>query len=487
MKKLSLLVALALLVSFGAFAQVSLDYAVTGNATMTWGIELDDADDGNGQTHGFKYDDSTSMAMTITLDPASVTKGGSGVYGEITLSGFGVAIGKGQGVKWEDAVKTWDDEGNNYATVDPYNANNAFSPKMTTANTENGDKVFKYTFIETGIKVSNPAVAAKIVLSDALFVKIASKPDFDYNYSKTISDKNVAKISADWSGGFTLGYMSDLIDVNANVVSEKDYEDNRWSMYATGIDAKVKAVDGVAIGIAYANTGGTPTKDLALHYVGASIDVTMIPMVAVNFDIDMEMQRDEKTFTNIDLTLPVTLSDSLSVTPRVSFSNETEKFNDGAAEKKAYEGMFDGQLKVALTGDLSLAVTGTFKDILAHDDGVSGDSDSNMTAKLEMSGSYKYALSDTTYVKPGFTSTLDAKLVDAEAEASYDNDDNDTTANVTIAGSADDVWDLAIYVEAGLIDNTVFTLKWSTPQILDLSDYKTDKAGIVTFATKISY
>jgi len=546
MKKLSLLVALALLVAIGAFAQVSLDYSVTGDAQMLWGIRLDDQDQGKGQAHGFETSTNSTMDLTVTLDPASVTKSGEGVYGEITLSGFGVNIGEGQGIKYKDSFREYDKDGDWKGAKD---SSGIVSSDLDAKFTD-GREEFDYTFIETGIAVKNPKVEAKIVLSDALFVKIASKPDFDSNLD-TIADDSWTKVDFNMKGGVTVGYMSDAIDFNAMVGSyDNDFEKNKYDNYYAGFDTTVKAIDILSINArAYYNEAATIEEDTVngklvdwshkdktdgLWYIGLGLSSTPIDILTVNFDVAVEIlpqdgktgidnkMGDEGMDIEMDLDIPVKISDSFTVTPRASFGTNTTRYNEVAITqdmnkymgttialpseddaKTAYEGDLDLQLKLDLTGDLSLSITATAKDILPHSfnkdwveyESVHGDKTQeydNMTAKLDVKGSYKYSLSDSTYVKPGFDTTYDAKHTNVREWVYYYNEDGkklngNTEYELSCEGQEDDVWDIDVYLEAGLIDNTVFKLNWHSDQLLDMSDYKDDKIGDVTFTTKISY
>jgi len=89
-----------------------------------------------------------------------------------------------------------------------------------------------------------------------------------------------------------------------------------------------------------------------------------------------------------------------------------------------------------------------------------------MAIDINYNASYKAALSDTTYVKPGVEGGYNMGNVEAE---------NDEEA------------DLKVYVEAGLIANTTFTLEYKSEQLLDTNPGKAMDKGYVTLTTKISY
>jgi hypothetical protein len=83
MKKALILFLAFCLVSVGVFAdEGKVDFSVSGSASVTWGIDLNDT------VHGFKNDASSSISITF-VDTASKEKGGEGVYGYIKVADFG--------------------------------------------------------------------------------------------------------------------------------------------------------------------------------------------------------------------------------------------------------------------------------------------------------------------------------------------------------------------------------------------------------------
>lgn len=489
MKKLSLLVALAVLVSFGAFAQVSLDYAVTGSATMTWGMDLDTAE------HGFLSETASTMDLSITLDPSEVTASGSGVYGEITLSGFGVAIGDGQGVKWGDAVKSYDKDGDNYGVDDPA-VNSDFATKIA-----EGQEEYDYTWIQTGIAVTTPDVAAKIVLSDALFLQIASNPNFNINFAaEAVDGDGFASNDIENKGGVLLGYMSDIADVNVQLATQNNWEAGDdgadATRYAFGADVTVKPADIVTLTAAVnytelydgPNDDGDPIGTDTL--VGVNVDLTPIDMLSVNLGFDALLGDD--TAMDLDISIPVTVTDAISVTAAGSYVTTGADGDDGKV---------DAKLSAAMTGDFALSVDVMLDDVMT----TAGD---DLQFDLEVAGSYNYALSDSTYIKPGFSFGYDMNYVDNDREFESNSDDKKSTFNAydadtnptgVVGATADNGWDevrngefddevtLEVYLEAGLIDNTVFTLKYATDQLLSDDYYTGNDPGVFTFATVISY
>jgi len=289
MKKLSLLVALALLVSFGAFAQtVSLGYSVSGDASMIWGVDLDT------EVHGFGYGDNSNFDLSVTLDPASYTKSGEGVYGEITLSGFGVAIGSGVGIDFADRFHVYDGDGND---LDP------LEPQIKGVAGYDNNKLI------TGIDVTAPTVAAKIVFSDALFLQIASKPDFDYNEATDIGDTGEVELASDTSGGLKFGYTSDMADANIFVVSQGDKGAATQSDYAAGLDLTIKAIDMLTVRV---DVGYNGEYDENI-YVGGNIDLAPMDMLSVNIGADVETTPADPNM-EFDITIPVKATDALTIT-----------------------------------------------------------------------------------------------------------------------------------------------------------------------------
>jgi len=249
MKKLSL-VLIALLVASMAMAEVVVEPAasISGDATLTFGFNLDD------QSAGFKNEMSSSTSITLVAKASDTKMGEGDLYGKITLSNFEVKSG---------SIVTGEDLA--------------------------GDD------IKTSlIGVTAPGVSASLVAGD-IEVVIYNVDGFktgaaapvegagDTNiFSVETDDANIANVDLAEYGGFTVKYAG---MVNVHVASETGYAAGDGNEgWLVGVDASIAAGPATikpdfVYGIGGANDG--------MYGVGVGIDLAVDPAtVALGVDYD---------------------------------------------------------------------------------------------------------------------------------------------------------------------------------------------------------
>ncbi|MBN1243728.1 MAG: hypothetical protein JXA15_13590 [Spirochaetales bacterium] len=163
--------ALALILALVAVAAFAQDYTVDGEASVTWGYNLNDDSTG--------FQNSSDFGLTFTLVPETTTgTEGDGLYGKLTLADFELLVVDGK---------------LDYAAAD---------------------------------------ITAQII-SGPLYLTIYSAPGFELNNAQTMGPLSIdawedASITADTaglaSGGIALGYTTDLFGVEVQVASDGDFD-----------------------------------------------------------------------------------------------------------------------------------------------------------------------------------------------------------------------------------------------------------------------
>jgi hypothetical protein len=236
MKKLALLITMLLLTLSVAYAQVDLKPTVTGSAEVVWGVDLTDS--------GTGFTSSTSSSIALTLVSGSDTKGADAdVYGTITLSGFGISFSDTATIDLSDATTFKDADGNE------------ISADLGIFTTATADAIIiggNTDTLRTGLTVTKPSIAAKIVLSPTMSLIIASAPAISYDKASVLNGTSVATTYSS-SGGVTLNVVAAPATINVIVVSAAGCEDNAANAYAFAGDVSVTA--GPATIAAYATMG----------------------------------------------------------------------------------------------------------------------------------------------------------------------------------------------------------------------------------------
>lgn len=189
MKK-ALVILLAIFMVGAAFAADVVAPEVSGSASVTWGYDL--------QTGGSGFHNTNDVVVTFPMaSKGSNTKGGDGMYGEITVSNFGFKLEQtGETPVWADI-----------------DTDNDFS------------------------------VSAKIVLSPSFNVGIYSEPDTSIGYTDNISLAADTDVAAAGVGGVSLNYTSDMFNLSGLVVSEGAEKNGTSNNYAGKVWASVKPAD----------------------------------------------------------------------------------------------------------------------------------------------------------------------------------------------------------------------------------------------------
>jgi hypothetical protein len=225
MKKLSILLIGLLLVSGLAFADFGT-VAVTGSASVTWGIDLDT------NATGFKNAGTSSVSLTLIDKASKETGGDDGLYGYIKVKDYSLKVTDGAFVSSIGSVSA-------SIFVDPAEIVIYTAPGMTWGSA---------TVLETGDADVKPALAG-----------------------------------ANTIGGITikLADLGGMADVSVYVVSDGDWTSNVANDYAAGTDLSVEvSVLTISVGGFYgwfnaaATWGGTAKTVVALDALnGVTITV----------------------------------------------------------------------------------------------------------------------------------------------------------------------------------------------------------------------
>jgi hypothetical protein len=228
MKKLSILLIGLLLVAGVAFAEFG-GVAVSGSASVTWGVDL------NTNATGFLNAGTSTVTLTLIDKGSGTTAGDDGLYGSITLTDWAMTIA---------ATGT---------TVTPAG--------------------------------SSGTVTAKIVVSP-LEILIYGAPGMSWGKAVVLetgdTDLGPALTGANTIGGITIVLPVDPANIKVYAVSDGDWTSNAANDYAVGTDVTV-TIDMIAIGLggyygwfnAAATWGGTAGVVVTLADVlnGITVDI----------------------------------------------------------------------------------------------------------------------------------------------------------------------------------------------------------------------
>lgn len=431
MKKATLLIVLMLMVTFTASAVELGEPVIAGDATVTWGVNLNDP-----LSTGFVSENSSSITLLVV--EGSDSKGGEGVYGEIQLNDFKIEFDSNATIDLDDATN-WknsdgDDLGVELAIVaDP---------------TDDEEAIDSDTF-QTRLNVTAPTVVAKIYLAPTAYIQVASKPEFAFNEAVTVDeDFTITTDNDDYAsnGGVLLHVDADAIAIEAQVISDVDW-DGGANNYAGSLKVALdtETVDG-NVYVAGGNYN---------NFVGFGFGVTAdLGMASV--DVGFDGQMTDPSGSNLvlieaDLSVPVKVSDAFTATLAGSIGSE-DVVNDTMD--------LDAKIDLALTGDAAFGLTATLTDLLVAAD---------MGVKIEASASYAVAMDEGQTVTPAIAATFDMGKLET---------DDDTQLKLEVS------------VAAAVIANTTVTLKYASAQLLADQASFTDEAqsnGVITLETKIAY
>lgn len=218
MRKFSLLLVALLVVTTGAFAQVSIEPEIEVDASATWGVNLDE------ETHGFSNEANSTLSFVFTEEQTEEFGEGD-VYGWIMLEDFKI---------------DFEVDGDADGSTDP-------APHFV---------------------VTNGEMSARLMLGPVAYIDILSAPDEvdkASNFSKIAQnirtvgetltglngdlpgDANVAD-TTDYAGKTALGFdVPDLMVVELGIFSNGDWDANTGNEYLLSLDADIVAVPNLTI------------------------------------------------------------------------------------------------------------------------------------------------------------------------------------------------------------------------------------------------
>ncbi len=210
----------------GTGAGLSLEYAVTGSASLEYGVRF--ADDASGSlTQGFETTIDSSLDITFTFRPDSFTASPRqsylrrGLYAEIILTDFGVVISNDAGINFWDNYEIIDNEGNVYV---PSQADDASTVPLVDPDTED-ELTYDSTMLYTGVQVTAPSVEANIHITPEVYFQIASQPELDHNLATTLGGQGEwAGAETENNGGFSFILDYPRLFMQASLVSQHYYD-----------------------------------------------------------------------------------------------------------------------------------------------------------------------------------------------------------------------------------------------------------------------
>ncbi len=412
---------------------------VSGSVSTTFGYDLDD------EASGFVND--SSLTLTLPLLDGSMTKGGDdGMYGEITVDGIGWQLNN-------DGFYDVDED------ADELNASDADL---------------------------DASISAKLVINE-FFVKLG-EPGFDINNVDISDDYEYdAHVFADdalynGGGGMSLGFMNDLVTVEAIIASYAD------AYQSTGKDGEADAdADAVDHAGAFDNEVDEVEQDLYttnednLYIFGAA--VTLAPMEGVSIPVSFSMDSDQEL-------MGVGAAPSITMAP-VTF--------DLPVDYVSYDDQWGFEVNPAVTYCLTEAggsnvaldfLYGTYEESVGPE---------NAIADL----GFTFTETETKGFVPNMAATLEVTLSDMMDYADSGDDmgwDVDGTASYNVDGlkpyvgagyGSDEVLDMNVGVEMAAaftgFDNTVFTLDYANDALTESVDDDDTESGRVTFDVTVSF
>ncbi len=465
MRKLSLLLVLLLSVSVaGLFAQITeeeaqdaidrlaaaeeelaevdLDFSYDASATLTWGFDLND--DGAGHyDHGFTAS-GTASAGLVFVDDRTYEKGADeGVYGWIELAGI-----------------TIDDTG---VTLGDITARIMFAETTWLQIYSDGSSAFDYaSVVDTDPNIDGTAeqdTVAGPTYSSATTPGVTFHMEFD---PVTLEIFFVSETAEGYvmSDGWDINYLTGLsVGVDVDPLTIDVYAGTGFGEW-TPLSARFPLNFGVQVGLDVAMGGGLGIENT----LGADFmyDTNYFYIeVSDSFDFGLTEDSDGDIATKLyfDLSFaPDIVDTNVLVTEMGNFDAKIgfmESTDDGFVDNLTFAAWF-------LLRDLLASTTATPAN--SYDSGMA----------FGASGSYKVVV-DSEFDDEG-TETVNAYITPG-FDFEYEMGQN--TAALT-----DEYVALEVYVKAGLIPNTTFTLTFATDQLMDAKDVAQDK-GLITFETTI--
>ena len=266
MRKVALLTAVLMVLSLATLSAQMMDegsgltFEIDGEASVTFGIDLTADDVGTGFDANTA---SSSVSVTLVSESTSDKMGDMGTYGSITLEDFEL------GLEFADG-----------------------------------------TGAVTG---ASPSVSAEIV-SGPLTIGIYSAPSVSVNKVSAISSEVATTYTG--SGGVTIGFAQDPIDISIELVSADTPDANTTNSYALEVNAGI-GVDPIDIDVAFAYGFGDAYASTPIG-IGLTTEIalgSLTPYVA------FDLQSDGGTSYEIGAGVTVAVGDGGELTADVEYAN----------------------------------------------------------------------------------------------------------------------------------------------------------------------
>lgn len=512
-KALAILMALAM-VAVAVYAEDAASYgnmaavAVTGNATLTWGQDLET------KANGFKNGAEWKIQIPLLAKQTFTHKGEGDSYAEISIVDAQYMIegkhdaGKGEyrddsftgGDKKIDKVEAKLVFGNIYVTINKapgFKSNNAeiWAPIKNDGYFDGS----KDAYMPWGGDTTSAAADAK----EGRLLRF--EPGFD-------------------AAGTKIGYKTDKFDVGVKIGSKNNWEVTEGrSLYAFGLDASVTPSEMIsaAATVNYANwkatktyvgdDGKTKTQDYILD-LGAKVTVKPITdltltaaidagndYIAFTGQTDSEAGKEKFVFAydalvsakykfveaGLYVAGPGSYNDS-AIIPGIDVNGKDKYLND-ITDISVYGKVTDGDFVENL--DVSATVM-AYSMLTAWSDFENDDNKKPLATPLAFGfeSSYKYAMNDVNYLKPFFNIWGQNNMTIAGADA-YEMI---KLGNYTFDNTLQTAWEAG--ADYGLFSNAVVTAKFAKGS----NDNKNERfdliktaqsrdAGRFTLACKVTY
>lgn len=296
------------------------------------------------------------------------------------------------------------------------------------------DPAIDKDLLNTGLTVTKPTITAKIVLSPTMALIIASAPTLNYNWAAAIDEDIAVTHEYTTSGGVTLNVVAAPATINVIVLSAAGATDNDEQAYAFGADLSVAA--GPATIGAYFNMGVNYAANPIDLGAKVALDLGMIkPTLALDAVID------DATMWDVKVSIPV------AVAP------------------------------ITLGVDVSAASNGDTDTM---------DADAKVSLGLTAAGATVTLAATLTDLIVAMGTKIEAKIVYAAAPITVTLD---TTYDLGLEATGDEVFKGSLTIDAAVIPNTVLTAKYVSDQLLTATPAlaTAQDKGIITLGAKISY
>jgi hypothetical protein len=476
MRKVTILTVLLVCVAFvGAYAETVIEPSVSGDVTLTYGIDLNDP-----ITHGFTADN-TVVAELVLTDGYSAEKGSddAAVYGWIAFEdvSFGLSNNMSEG------------SGNDAAFYDVEDADgNAWNAEVT-GRIMFGDVAWlqiysasKEAFNYATMVSLDPETAAQVAGTgqqttlDGLTVEDGAEGQDHDDYPGVTLGIDVDPVM------FKLYWMDTVEGYNAKGADVS----NSWLLgMSADVDLSIVTF-GLYAGTKFGGAEGALLEDGLAFGPEVGLDLAMGGGMGIENTLgaDFKMQKvGEETGLLWELAnsfvFGLTEDEDGDIASSVALD---VSFAPAYIEDGVFVGTTMGDLDVGLTvtedqsdGLLSGLETSIYYNLLDVL-GKNADTDWGMGMEFGMDVAYKAMLDDTYYVEPGAGFNFDMGIMDTDY----------------VSNDVDEIFDMYFQVETMVIPNTTFTLKYATDQLMDEktaagTGHMAQDLGEITFATEISF